>query len=161
MIVRISLIAMMLLASILFPFSSSYAQDSECDEELLADTEAHDVAMYLFAEIEKPAFDRQSFVVAFIVYSNKLNIETDACGLGVQARLLSWAFEVYRAKANHHFELINDEQYAQVQSALFTQRDRLYEMYCEAYPVTCVDGIPMNYNDFLNSIEPASTNSPL
>lgn len=161
--IRTSIIVL-LLGVFLLPFvytPSSYAQDTDCDAELLADTEAHDVAMYLFTEIEKPSFDRQQFVIAFIVYSNKLTIEDGVCGLGVQAKLLSWAFEVYRTKANHYFKLLSDEDYEKVQVSLFEQRAKLYTMYCEAFPITCVDGVPMSYDELLKTLEPASTNDPL
>lgn len=146
----------LLVFAFLFPFGNvATAQDSGCDDVLLANPELHDVALYLFAELDKEAFDRQSYVIAIIVYSNKITIEEDACGLKAQGHLLSWAFEVYRTKGNHYFKLINDEQYSVQVIALEEQREHLYEMYCEAYPIACdADGIPISYADLLLKATP-------
>lgn len=162
--IRFVLLVGVLLTS--FFYTPVYAQESNCDEMLLADLSAHEVAMYLFSEIERPAYDvdgnpifaRQDFVVAIIVYSNKLTIESDTCGIGTQARLLSWAFEVYRVKGNMRFKLIDEEAYKQQQAALFALRLDLYGMYCEAYPIACRNGVPMSYQELVEKIDPPVAN---
>lgn len=148
-----------LILALLLPIQgNAKAQDSGCDAELLADPESHEVALYLFAEIGKVEFERRDFVIAVIVYSNKLTIEEDTCGLGAQAKLLSWAFEVYRVKSNHHFKLITTEQYAEQLQGLAKQRETLYNMYCEAYPISCLNGYPIPYDELMEAIAPTPEN---
>lgn len=154
-------ISIILLGILLSPFfvSPTHAQESECDELLLDNLVAHNVAVYLFDEIARPEFDRQDFVIAIIVYSNTLIIEEDTCGIGTQARLLSWAFEVYRVKGNHAMGLIDDEQYITQQTMLFEMRDSLYTSYCGAYPISCHDGVPMSYQELVDKLNPQASNS--
>lgn len=157
----VSLVILAILLGFFVPPTFAQGDEENCNEELLNNLELHQLAMYIFAEPERPTFARRDFVVAIIVYSNKLVIEEDACGLSVQAALLSWAFEIYRIKGNiatlnQGSEIFDAELAANTKAldALFKQRDAvLYINYCNTYPIACTNGKPMSYEDLVQAVE--------
>lgn len=161
--IRISLLVGMLLASlILQPVSSVHAQESsDCSQEIIDNPILLDIANYMLTEIERPGFDRVPFVTAMLLYSNRVDLEDTSCSVLASARLLSWAFEVYRIEANYYLKVSDKVEYDKGVIALFNSRAKVYEVYCGLYPLVCVEGVPMSYDDFINLLEPSSTNSPL
>lgn len=143
----------------LTPSQPVHAQDENCDATLLADVEQHLSAMYFLTELERPGFQRIDYIVSVLTYANKLVVEEDTCGLGVQARILAWAFEVYRVEADYQLKIIDQDMYNKLSGILLTQRESLYEQYCAAFPIACRNGAPVTYDELLAILDAPTENA--
>lgn len=157
------LISLFIVALLLVPFSfPAHAQESEdCMEELSENPITHDMAVYLLSELERPSFDRVTWLVAFIQYANQMDLEVDSCSIETTARLLSWAIEVYRIEGDYYLKVTNKEQYDKGMAALFKSREPVYEFYCTSYPIACRNGLPVTYSELIELLDSPVENSSL
>jgi len=143
-------ISFLLIFGVLLTFTPpTYAQsDVGCDDVLLNDPLAHQFSLFLLDGLD--TFDQIEYENAFIAYSQHLTITEEQCGLGTQAKLLSWAIEVYRLH-DAKGKILDEEKYTAVYNLLLDQKGKVLALYCSAYPAACRGGEVLQYDKFLST----------